>query len=299
MYQGIGPEIDGIFLPLFLCDGHHCRITRQSHRGYGIHIVKSAGKPVDVAGSICQLHVPQHLYIGRIPVEIQGVAPRFLGIGHQMHLPAEKEKFAAAVIPPVLGRKHVVLFPGIGPGPESGQGRFRLVFQGIGLDEDGVSEHIDVSREIECLYFRIIRTRLTFYDLSVLVPHGTSAEKDGDTVFRIVIQELGAQSIPVLVLKLDHVSAELGQVGIDVVFHLLAVQLGLVLDDLHVPDGIYHSGIHIPECGVAEKIGVVVKESGRTHYLPVAHAVDLQKLGALSAQQAHKTVLRLLLLFLG
>ena len=298
MYECIGAEIDSILLSFLLGHSYHGRITGKCHYRKGIHIVEFPGQSRDISRGIRQLHIAVHLYVGSVPVEIQGIAPCFLRIGHKMHLSGEKEKLAPAVVPSLLRRKHIVLFPGIGPGPEGGQGHLGLISEGIGLDEDGIGEHIDIRREIEGLDLRIICSRLAFDDLPVLVAHRAASEKDGHTVFRVVIQEFGSQGIVVLVLKLDHIAPELGQVGIDVVFHLFALELRLVLNDLHIPDGVYHPGIHVPQSRIADKICVVVKKSGRPDYLTVTHTIYFQQLCAFSAQQPHETVFRLLL-FLG
>ena len=283
MNQGVRTEIYRILLLFFLYNGDDSRIPGKRHDGQGVHVVEFPGKPVHIPGGIGKLHIAVHYYIGSIPVEIQRITPCLLSIGHQMHIPAEKELLAAPVIPAVLGRKHVFIFPGIGAGAECSHGQVRLVFEGIGLDENGVGEHIDIRLEIESLDFRIIRSCLALDYLSVLIPHGPSPEKDGHTVFRVVIQKPRPQSVVVLVLELDHISTELRQIRVYVIFHLLALQLCLILYDTDVPDSIYDPCVDIPQGSIAEKIGIVVQKPRRAYYLPVIHTVYLQELCTLSA----------------
>ena len=187
MYQRVRPEIDGVFPRILFRDRDDCRIAGQRDSGEGIHIVQFPGEGIDIPCRVCHLHVPVHLDVGSVPVEIKRVAPGFLGVGHQVHAVSEKELFAPPVVPSCLGRQHILVFPGIRSRSESGKGCFRLVFQGVGLDKDGIREHVDIRTEVESLYLRIVGAVPAFDDLPVLVPHRAAAEEYGHAVLGVVV----------------------------------------------------------------------------------------------------------------
>ena len=121
----------------------------------------------------------------------------------------------------------------------------------------------------------------------MLTSHRAASEKYRHAVFGIVVEEFRPQSVVVLVLKLDDIPAEFREVGIDMVFHFLALQLGLLLDDSDIAHGIYDPRVHVPQGGVAVEICVVVEKHCRTGDFPVAHPVYFQQLRAFSAQQTY------------
>ena len=68
----------------------------------------------------------------------------------------------------------------------------------------------------------------------------------------------GSQGIVVFVHKLDKCAAKLCEVIVYEICQFLAGQDRLFLKDAHISPCIYDSGLHIPECSVTEKIGVIM-----------------------------------------
>ena len=213
-----------------------------------------------------------------------------------MDIVSEEENLPSAVIPASIGGKHVGLLPGIGAVTECCEVLVGLVFQPRGLDKYGIREHVHITEKGECLYLGIISTCLALYYLPVLVPHGTAFTEDGHTVLGIVVQMACPQCVVVLVPELDHITTELSKIPVYPVYHLLAFQFGAVLNDPHMAYGFYYAGLNIPQGGIAQQIGIVVKKGGITCGSPVCHAVPLHLTQGVSAHKTHKTVLRLFFL---
>ena len=99
----------------------------------------------------------------------------------------------------------------------------------------------------------------------------------------------------ILVRELHHRSSELRKVLFDQIGQLVAGQNRLLLKNAHISPCIYDLGLDIPICSVAKKVGVVVKETRRTHHLSVACTLDVHHLRRLGAHKHDKAVLTLLL----
>ena len=82
----------------------------------------------------------------------------------------------------------------------------------------------------------------------------------------------------VFIRKLHHRSSELRKVLFDQIGQLVAGQNRLLLKNTHISPCIYDLGLHIPICGVAKEVGVVVKKTRRTHHLSVARTLDVHHL---------------------
>ena len=96
----------------------------------------TTGKSKDITSGICDLSISEHLHIGRITVEIQAVTPSLLTVGHYVDIVGEEEHFLLSVVPTAVGRKHIVLLPGVCSISESCEILVRLIIKSIGLDED-------------------------------------------------------------------------------------------------------------------------------------------------------------------
>ena len=222
----------------------------------------------------------------------EAVGPGFLVRGHQMDAPAEEEQFPSAVVPAVVRREHVVALPHVGPVAEIGRVEVRAVFQAGGLDEDGVGEHVHLVVEDEQAGLGVIGAELALDDLAVLVPHRRPVLENGDGILGVVVQVAGPQGVLVLVFQLDQRSAELGHVLVHDILEGLAGQLGPVLDDADVADGVADVRVDVPEGRVAEQVGVVVEEAGGAHHLAPAFAVPLDQLCGLGADKGHLVLRR-------
>ena len=99
----------------------------------------------------------------------------------------------------------------------------------------------------------------------------------------------------VFVFQLYQGAAELGHVVIHHILQRFAAELGAVLDDAHVADGVNYIGVDIPEGRVAEQVRVVVKETGRADDLAEILPVLLDELGAFGMDEDHFVILLLLL----
>ena len=59
----------------------------------------------------------------------------------------EEEKIVFPVIPAVVGRKHIVMIPGIRRICKIRRAVFGIILEPGGLDKDGIREHIDIVHE--------------------------------------------------------------------------------------------------------------------------------------------------------
>ena len=100
-----------------------------------------------------------------------------------------------------------------------------------------------------------------------------------------------------LVFHLDQGAAGLDEVLVDEVVHLVGGEDGAFLHHPHIAPGVDDAGVHIPEGGIADEIGVVVEEGG-VDGLAVVDAEFLYELQGLCLDEAHQTVF-LLSFFLG
>ena len=94
----------------------------------------------------------------------------------------------------------------------------------------------------------------------------------------------------VLILKLDYSASELCQVLIDEISELVTCKDSLILKNAHISPSLDETGIDIPQCGIAKKICVIVKESCRTYNLSITCSLDIDKLRRFGAHQNDKTV---------
>ena len=169
--EGIRAEIHSVDLPVFLRLCNHGRLAEQCHSGEAVNIVYMTRNSRNIAGSIRHLRISEHIDIHRIPVEIQRVAPAFLGVRHDMDITPEEKHLPAAVIPAGIGRKHIVFLPGIGSPAECREISVRLIPESRGLHKNRIREHIDIRDKVEFLYLRVVCPPLAFNNLAVLIPH--------------------------------------------------------------------------------------------------------------------------------
>ena len=106
----------------------------------------------------------------------------------------------------------------------------------------------------------------------------------------------GAESVVVLVRKLDDRAAELGQVLIHEIYKLVAGEDSLILKDAYISPCVNDIGLHVPVRCIAKQICVVMKETRRTDNLAEASSFDIYGLHILRLKQPDKTVRLLLLL---
>ena len=195
-----------------------------------------------------------------------------------MDIPVEEKLFPSAVIPSGIGREHRIVLPGIGTRSENGNVGPGIIFNPRGLDKDAVSKHIDIRHEGEQLDFGIICPRQAFDYLAVGGAHRAASPEHGHTVLGIVVQIPGPQHIAVLVLKLHKVAPELCEVILYEICELVAGQLGIVLENLHVAHCLDDIGVDIPERRVTEQVCIVVEKPGRSRHLAVGDAALLDEL---------------------
>ena len=209
-----------------------------------------------------------------------------------MNVIPEEEHLTPPVVPPSIGGKHILVLPCIRTVSELRKVPVRLVRESCRLHKDGVSEHVHIVYKSEELYLGLVAPCLALDYLPVLVFHGAAAPEHGDTVLGVVVQIPGPEDIVVLVPELHHITAEFGKVPVYMVYHLFTLQFSLFLDYLHIADSVYYLRVDIPECGVADKVCIIMQESGRTGHLPETLSVHIQQLGFLGAYEYDNAVLR-------
>ena len=255
-----------------------------------------SGKCMDIPRSVRHLGPPEHLHVGCVPVEIEGIAPGFLCVSHQMHVPREKEHFPAPVIPSVVRRQHIVILPGIRPPPECRETEVRLVFQMGCLDEDGVREHVHVPGESESFQLGIVGSVIALDDLPVFVPHSPTAAENCHAVLCVVVQMPGPQRVVILIGQLDDLSTEPGKVLVNQINETLAGEHSAVLDYADIANRVNDPRVNIPKGCVTVEIGVVVKKLSMSGHLPDVLSVDFDDSRRCGGDQTDKTVSLLLLL---
>ena len=205
-----------------------------------------------------------------------------------MDPPVEEEGLLQALVPAAVGGEHIVVLPEIYPLRETGPAGARFVVDAAAADEDGIREHIHVVAEFEQAALGIIGAVGALDDLPVLVFHRTAAGEEGQGIPGIVVEIVGAEGVVVLVLELHQRSAGLDEVVVDDVVHLVGGEYGPLLHDAHVAPGVDDAGIHVPEGGVADEVGVVVEEGGVDGLAIVGPALldEFERLGLDEAHQA-------------
>jgi len=198
-----------------------------------------------------------------------------------MDIIREKEKFLPFIIPSSGGRKHVHILPHVCRGGKGSKILFRLIYQSICLDEYRVGKHIHIVSKCEFLHFGLIHTATALYDLTVLIPHGTSMHKHSYRVLRIIIQMPGPQRVMILVSQLYGRAPELRQIHIDKICKLVTGKNRLILKYADIAPCVNDLRLHIPICSIAQKVGVIMKKTGRTDNLPVAGSIHIHKLSRL------------------
>ena len=204
-----------------------------------------------------------------------------------MYLFPEHEKLLLAVVPAVIGTEHFVVLPHVRVESEPCGGKVAAVLQAGGFDEGGVHVHVHLVIENEQLGLGVVGAQEALYHLPVLVPHGPAVLENCHGVLGVVVKVPGAKSVVVLVYKLHKVSAETRQVLVHYILQRIAGKGGAVLDYSHVPNCVNYIGAYVPISGVAEKVGVVMKELCRPRHLPEALPVLFQELGAFGLQEQH------------
>ena len=104
----------------------------------------------------------------------------------------------------------------------------------------------------------------------------------------------GSQCVVILVLKLNECSSELGEVVIDEVCQLVAVEDGLLLENPDVSPCLDETAVNIPVGCVAYQIGSIVQEACRTDDFSVTCPFDIYHLGGSRTHENDQTVLLLL-----
>ena len=153
-----------------------------------------------------------------------------------MNLVVEEEGFTLPVVPSAAGRKHIVVFPEVDVGVESGFFEVGAVVQRFGLDEDGVSEHIDLVGECEETGLGVVGAVDALDNLAVFVFHSGSAGKDCNTVLGVVVEVAGTQDVVFFVYQLDYAAPEFCEVLVHEVVESLAGEHGSFLHQLDVAD---------------------------------------------------------------
>ena len=213
-----------------------------------------------------------------------------------MHAILEQEQIFGAVVPSVIGRKHVFLFPGIRTYAKVGHSALCIVFEGRRFYEDRVREHVHIVSKCEQFDLGLIDTGAAFYYLPILIFHCTAVHEGGHTIPGIVVQMPGPEGVAILVFQLDKRASELGKVVIHQINELVAGQFCLFLDDAYIVDTLNYGSVHVPEGGVADEVGIIMKEAGRADNLSVALSVPVDLLHALCTQKADQRVRLLCLL---
>ena len=206
----------------------------------------------------------------------------------------EQEYLPVPVIPPGVGAQHVLILPCNRAEAESGEIGIGVIFKLLSLHENRVRVHVDSTGESEGADLGVVGAVLAFDDLSVLVLHRSTAPECRHTVLGVVVEVSGAESILLLVLKLDQGTAELGQILIDEIIELVAAQNGLVLDDADIAECLYEIGVDIPDCSIADQESGIVVEAGISKSLPVAVARLLDLLEQVTSQKTDQAVCLLL-----
>ncbi len=179
-----------------------------------------------------------------------------------MDVALEEEYLFLPVVPASVGRKHVLFLPEIHVGGEPGLFRLGFVLKRIGLDEDGIGEHIDVPLEdIEFRGIEILAV-VALDNLAVLAFHRGSAREDRNAVLGVVIENTGTQDIFALVSQLHQGTAELREVQVYEIVEFVARELCLPLNHPHVAYAVDYAAVQLPDSAVANQIGAVVQESG-------------------------------------
>ena len=85
----------------------------------------------------------------------------------------------------------------------------------------------------------------------------------------------------ILVGKLHERASELRKVVVDEIGQLVTGEHGLLLKNLHVADGVEIFSVHAPKSRVTQKVGVVMKKTGRAYDLSVGTALHIDNLSRL------------------
>ena len=207
-----------------------------------------------------------------------------------MYVSVEEEYVGLALIPAAVRRKHVAFVPEVDVRGEPRLLDGRIVFEGGGLDEHGVGEHVHVAVEEEIFVGIQVAPVVALDDLAVLALHRRSAGEYRHAVARVVVKYVCAQYVLLLVAQLHDRAPELGEVLVNQIVQPFAGQLGLSLQQAHVAPAFDYAAVEIPHGAVADKVGPVMQEGG-AHGLahkPFRGLLLLQRLGA---DEAHEGIL--------
>ena len=239
-----------------------------------------------------QLHVLAHTAVtGVLPV-VERVAPTLIvGVAH-IDIGIEIDHAAVLGIPAVLAAEVDVTLPHLGLLAKVCLVFVGVVVQAVGLDEEAVGEHLHVVLEAADSGFAIVGAAVALYDFAFGGAHSSAKGEFCGTVFCIIVQITGAEGILVLVVNLHQVAAEAGQIVIGIIDHVVALEHGFFLHQLHVLVGLHLVETNVPDGRIAEHISAVVQESGGTLDLAVlAMAGALEHPGIFCIQQGQQAVL--------
>ena len=223
-------------------------------------------------------------------VVVEHIAPGIVRRVEHEHVVGEVDHLVRAVIPARIGAQESVAAPHVGIPSEIGLPLLREVAHRLRLDLDRIEEEFRALFEREEPLLAVVGTLAAFDDAAVLVFERAAVLEHGHAVLRVVGQAVGTERVAVLVDQLDDLAAELGPALVDPVLHLLAFEHGLVLDQLHVAEGLDELGIYVPGSRVTEQISVVVEEARMPLDQAVLHAEPFVLFGTVSLDEPEEAV---------
>ena len=295
--ERVGPRkerIDHMVLILTVIDNG--RIARQQaplgKRVRGRQILHVIAQIDALVGRVQHLGVAQQVYGAVHLMIIHLVGPGIVGGVEHEDMVSKIDQPRRAVVPAGISPEETIVAPQVGIAAEMRALRLVEISQLVGLDLDRVHVELHLVLEREESLLAVVGALAALDHVAVLVFHRAAVFEYRHAVLGVVGQALRAQGVAVLVEELHQRAAEQGPAFIDPVDHLLALEHGLVLDDLHVAEGFDVAAVHVPRRGVAQEIGVVVEETGMSLHQTVLCAVLLILLGPLGLEQAEDAVLR-------
>ena len=202
-------------------------------------------------------------------VVIHGVAPPFVVGIVEIYVGIEIDHARILLVPTIFTPHVDVILPHLGPLPEIGFLLVGVVVQSGGFNKEAVGEHLHVVLETADAGLGVVGTAVALDNLALRGAHRPAEREFGRTVFGIVVEVSGAEGILVLVVDLNHLAAESGQVVVGVINHVVAGHHRLVLDKLDVAVGLDLVQADIPDGGVAKHVGAIVEKGRRAADLAV------------------------------
>ena len=82
----------------------------------------------------------------------------------------------------------------------------------------------------------------------------------------------------ILISKLYNRASELSQIGVNQISEFVTFQNCLLLKYAHISPRLDNTSVYIPQCGIAQKICIIMKETGRSDYFSIGISLNINHL---------------------